>query len=130
MDRPNVKANRIIGSAPQFFVTDLARSLDFYCDVLGFERPRLWGDPPFFAMPQRDGHIVMLNQNDAAPRNNGGQWDAYFWVDDAGALSEEFAAKGAVFLYGPELKDYGCFEFALHDPDGYVLAFAHEVGES
>ena len=51
---------KIIASAPHFFVTDLMKSLDFYVDVLDFEKPRLWGEPPDFAMPWKDGCIVML----------------------------------------------------------------------
>ena len=37
---------KIIASAPHFFVTDLKESLEFYVDVLDFEKPRLWGEPP------------------------------------------------------------------------------------
>ena len=55
------KRMKIIASAPHFFVTDLMKSLDFYVDVLDFEKPRLWGEPPNFAMPRKDGYIVMLN---------------------------------------------------------------------
>lgn len=50
----------LIGIAPYFMVRDLARALNYYCDVLGFARPHLWGEPPTSAMPQRDGFVVML----------------------------------------------------------------------
>lgn len=118
---------QLIGSAPLFHVTNLQKSLDFYCDVLGFDRPRLWGDPPTFAMPQRDGMIIMLDEKADAPLHNKGNWDAYFWVTDAKALFEEFTLKGAIMEYGVEFKElYGNLEFALKDPDGYFLAFGQE----
>jgi catechol 2,3-dioxygenase-like lactoylglutathione lyase family enzyme len=124
---------QIIGSAPYFVVQDLGKSLDFYCDTLGFERPRLWGDPPEFAMPNRDGFIFMLKQAQSeaavAPnRNHGGYWDAYVWVVDTDALFAEFKAEGARFDY--ELciqEEYGNKEFAVLDPDGYSIAFGQNL---
>lgn len=52
------------GSATVLFVNDLNRSLDFYCDKLGFSRPKLWGNPPGFAMPSREDMTLMLSQVD------------------------------------------------------------------
>ena len=122
---------QLLGSAPLFQIKDLKKSLDFYCDILGFERPTLWGDPPGFAMPQRDGMIIMLDQKTEAPLHNQGNWDAYFWVKDAHALYKEFEANGAIFEYGVEYKElYGNLEFGLKDPDGYFLAFGQEYQEA
>jgi uncharacterized glyoxalase superfamily protein PhnB len=79
-------------------------------------------------MPQREGMIIMLNQSDIIPQPNSNNWDAYFWVNDAKALYEEFKAKGLSFEYDLTLKElYGNLEFALQDPDGYTLAFGQEV---
>lgn len=116
------------GSAPLFLVEDLSRSVNYYCEVLGFNRPHLWGEPPFFAMPKREEMIIMLQMaGKKGVRNNDGLWDAYFWIRDAQLLFEEFRAKGATIAYEPEIRSsYGNFEFAVNDPDGYTLAFAQE----
>lgn len=121
----------LIRHSPLFLVTELQRSLDFYCDVLGFERPRLWGEPPSFAMPCRDGLTIMLQQQaEGKVHHNPGAWDAYFWIGDVWTLFREFESKGAEVAYSPELrKTYGCYEFALRDPDGYLLAFGQELDE-
>ena len=61
------------------------KSLDFYVDVLDFEKPRLWGEPPNFAMPRKDGYIVMLNQQEGIKPNPNGKHhatDAYFWCQE------------------------------------------------
>ena len=119
----------LVGSAPYFFIRDLAASLDYYCDVLGFTRPRLWGQPPTFAMPNRDGFIFMLKQvNDHSTilpnESRGGLWDAYVWVRNVRGLHAEFEAKGAEFAYGlTHQHEYDNIEFAIRDPDGYVIAF-------
>lgn len=121
------------GSAPVFFIQDLHRSLDYYCDILGFERPHLWGDPPNFAMPQREGFIIMLSQPDDPGRiqPKGDIWDAYFWVSDARKLYEEMTAKGAMISQKLTYKQhYGNLEFIISDPDGYTIAFGQEMTET
>lgn len=116
-------------SCPHFLVSNLAAALDYYVEVLGFERPPLWGEPPGFAMPTRDNYVVMLNQADGlSPRPNGeGIWDAYFWCDDADALHAELTSRNAVIEYAPlDRPLYGMREFAVRDTDGHVLAFGSD----
>lgn len=120
---------QFISSAPYFLVKDLHKSLDYYCDCLGFDHPKLWGDPPEFAMPSRDGHIFMLKQankeSDVSPNApKGGYWDAYIWINNADALFTEFQNNGATFEYEICIQqEYDMKEFAIQDPDGYVIAF-------
>ena len=131
MSSENVPA--LIGTAPYFIVRDLAASLDHYCDAFGFARPHLWGEPPTFAMPHRDGFIFMLKQvedgSEIRPnRTKGGYWDAYIWVRDAETLYAEFAANGAEFAYGLTIQhEYNNKEFAVCDPDGYLIAFGQGI---
>ena len=119
---------KLTGSAPFFMVKDLNRALDYYCDVLGFSRPQLWEEAPHFAMPARDGFLVMLHEADIDQPiyNNltqGGNWDAYFWTNDVDTLFSEFKGKGAVVDHEPCVQFYGIKEFAVKDSDGHILAF-------
>jgi len=117
------------GTAPYFVVRDLPKALDYYHNVLGFNRPELWGDPPTFAMPSRDGFIFMLKQADAdaeirTSRHQSGYWDAYIWINDADGLFQTFKDNGAIIDYEPCIQeDYDIKEFAVRDPDGHVIAF-------
>ena len=120
---------QFISTAPYFIVNNLQNSLDYYCNILGFDRPQLWGNPPDFAMPKRDnftfmlkqvkaGHTVLPNAQQAA------YWDAYIWINDADALFAEFKENGAIIEYEPCIQqEYDMKEFAIKDPDGYVIAF-------
>jgi uncharacterized glyoxalase superfamily protein PhnB len=127
--QPEKLKPQIRGTAPYFLVKDIHASVDYYHRVLGFTRPKLWGDPPSFAMPCRDGFIVMLKQAEAGMTilPNGSQrgcWDAYFWIEDADALFNEMKANGAVIEYEPCFQDeYDMKELAVRDPDGHILAF-------
>jgi catechol 2,3-dioxygenase-like lactoylglutathione lyase family enzyme len=124
--------------APFLLVKDLSRSIAFYTDVLGFTIGEPWGDPPYFAMAERDGLTIMLHQVQPPlrVRPNGGTrgaagagptadtWDLYLWCRDAEALFEDFKNRGAEVVYEPVVQpDYTMKEFALRDADGYVLAF-------
>jgi catechol 2,3-dioxygenase-like lactoylglutathione lyase family enzyme len=53
--RPRVRA-----VTPLYVVSDLQRSIDFYCEKLGFVHPNVHGDPSCFAMMNRDGFDLMM----------------------------------------------------------------------
>ena len=124
--------------APLFYVRDVVAATEYYVRALGFAQPPYWGDPPAFAMPERDGVTIMLKQaqsgdricsNNPEPDACGGPWDAYVWVDDARALHAEMVAAGAEVAYGPVLqREYGNWEFAVRDRDGYLIAFGSDAG--
>ncbi len=126
---------QLLAIAPEFFVADIHAAVAYYRDVLGFTVDRLWGEPPGFCMPRRDGLTVFLAEVDDKTRvrpngADGRSWDAYVWVRDADALFAEFAARGAHVVYPPEDRlFYGNREFAVRDIDGYIIAFAHGIEE-
>ena len=122
---------RILASSPHFLVRDLATAGRYYEEKLGFKIAEYWGDPPVFAMPHRDGIIVMLNQVDGQePKPNGqeGIWDAYFWCSDVEELYEEFRKTKADIMHRPEFRQrYRMREMAVRDLDGYMLVFAQRT---
>ena len=126
-------SKQFIGSAPYFVVRDVLKSVEYYHKCLGFNEPTLWGEPPSFAMPARDGFIFMLKEADdghaiTTNRDQTGYWDAYVWINDADALFTEMKANGAIIEYEPTIRDeYGMKEFAVRDIDGYVIAFGQDT---
>jgi catechol 2,3-dioxygenase-like lactoylglutathione lyase family enzyme len=113
-------------------VADLERAAAYYEGTLGFRREYSGGSPPQFAILSRDGLAIMLRLVSEPARispneQQGGTWDAFFWVDDAQALFEELRSKAADVVYGPIVQaDYHMKEFAIRDKDGYVLGFGQE----
>jgi uncharacterized glyoxalase superfamily protein PhnB len=55
----------------------------------------------------------------AAPSMSG---TIYVQVDEVDTLAAALA-ESSVFEWGPETMDYGMREFAMRDPNGYLLAF-------
>jgi uncharacterized glyoxalase superfamily protein PhnB len=122
----------LLRAAAYFPVADVARIGAFYHDVLGFACEYAAGEPPEFAIYSRGGSAVMFRRvSDASMispnERQGGTWDVFSWVDDVDALYDELALMGAEVVYAPVVQPYGMKEFAVRDPDGYVLGFGQTL---
>jgi uncharacterized glyoxalase superfamily protein PhnB len=118
----------LLRGAPYFPVADVAAAGEYYRAVLGFECEYAAGDPPIFAVYSRSGAPIMFRQVDqpgliCPNERQGGTWDVFCWVSDVMQLHAELAGAGATVVYPPVLQPYGMKEFAVRDPNGYVLGF-------
>ena len=123
--------------SPFFIVSDVASSLAFYRDRLGFEIT-FQGPAPddiFFGIVRRGGAQILLKAVGVAPVPNYTRdvkkgivrWDAFVAVPDPDALAAEFASRSVEFCEPLEDTDDGLRGFALKDVDGYVLFFGHPL---
>ncbi|MCA9296787.1 MAG: VOC family protein, partial [Phycisphaerales bacterium] len=86
---------------PMIAVTDLRRTIDFYCNRLGFVLGDTFGDPPVWASLARDGVEMMFNAPPAdavrrdVPRRSRDYQIFYFNAPDVVELRDEFIARGA-----------------------------------
>lgn len=116
---------------PLFVVSNLQRSLDFYCQKLGFVDPNVHGDPPCFAMLNRDGFDLMLSlagdRTRVHPHGVDGTWDMYISVAD---IAAEIAALESALVRpdkGPTDTFYGMREIEILDPDGHRICIAQDI---
>jgi catechol 2,3-dioxygenase-like lactoylglutathione lyase family enzyme len=108
---------------PRFPVADMARMLDFYGNVLGFEIDVRWPDEdPTFVILQKDAARVAFFSGDRIGPEGRGGVELYIDVPDAQALHDELAQRVKI-AWGPEVYSYGCREFAVLDPEGYMVIF-------
>jgi catechol 2,3-dioxygenase-like lactoylglutathione lyase family enzyme len=118
---------RVTATSPCLVVSDLQASLEFYCDKLGFEDPSVWGEPPCFAMLNRDDFDLMLSlaTENARVRPNGpdGVWDVYIRVEDARAEAATLIELGVRLDREPSATEYEMTEIEVVDPDGYRICF-------
>ena len=125
---PPTRQVDIIRGAPYFPVPDVSSIGAYYHEVLGFQCEYSAGNPPEFALYSRSGSAVMFRRVQEPSlicpnERQGGTWDVFFWVNDVQALYDELASKSAVVVYAPVIQPYGMKEFAVRDPNGYVLGF-------
>jgi catechol 2,3-dioxygenase-like lactoylglutathione lyase family enzyme len=117
--------------APFFIIRDVAPTLAFYRDRLGFEVAYLAPDEdPFFAIVRRGRVQIFVKAvaEDVPPlpnwrRHPWAAWDAYVDAPDPDALAAEFASRGVTFRTPLTDTQDGLRGFEVEDPDGYVLFF-------
>jgi hypothetical protein len=56
---------RITGQAAVLLVRDVSASIAYWKDKLGFGNPSTWGEPPGFAILNRDHARIMLGKANA-----------------------------------------------------------------
>jgi lactoylglutathione lyase len=121
---------------PNLLVANVERSLAFYEGVLGFERGFTVPEQSPFAFASVTGGPVEIFFNDAAGaikeypgfggKPIGATGTMYIEVEGVDALHDRL--KPAVPIVMPLLTQfYGMREFAIEDPDGYVITFAQRV---
>jgi uncharacterized glyoxalase superfamily protein PhnB len=121
---------------PNLIVSDVARSVAFYRDVLGFSVQQTVPDaaPFVFAIVTSGSVEIFLNALDAAvqeypafkDRPIGGTLTLFIEVDGVRRAHDSIASKVTIVM-PLEDKWYGMTEFAFADPDGYVITYAEKT---
>ena len=121
---------------PNLLVANVERSLAFYEGVLGFERGFTVPEQSPFVFASVTGGPVEIFFNDAAGaikeypgfggKPIGATGTMYIELEGVDALHERIKAAAKVVM--PLVTQfYGMREFAIEDPDGYVITFAQRV---
>lgn len=125
-----MKKTAVVGPqlVPSLLVADLEETFGFY-EALGFTRSgALPDDAPVWGEVTRDG--ISLQFYTEPPQGTPGtpvlSGTLYVRTNDVLALANEFSG-ATPFIWGPEVMDYGMREFAVRDPDGYLIAFTEPV---
>ena len=124
---------------PNLLVASVERSLAFYVDTLGFARGMTVPEASPFAFASVTGGEVEIFFNDAATavkeypafagKPIGATGTLYIEVEGVDALHDRL--KSNVKIVMPiATQFYGMREFAIADPDGYVITFAERGAES
>ncbi len=130
-----VKFNKI---TPNLMVADMEKSLKFYRDVLGFTVAQTVPEkPPFiFAWMKRGEAELFLNQHMAPQPGQpdlyggskiGGTLSMYLPVEGIEELHKTMEGNGVKIAIPLHKEFYGMKEFAVHDPDGYLIIFAERA---
>ncbi|MEQ1642855.1 MAG: VOC family protein [Pyrinomonadaceae bacterium] len=117
------------GLAPQFVVTDVVKTAEYYRDKLGFEILGYFSEPPVFAMVRRGNAEIHLGKADGDRTQMNEQvrrglgTDAYIFVSDINSLHDELLVAGVDIVEGPIKRIYDCVEITVKDCNGFQLVF-------
>jgi predicted enzyme related to lactoylglutathione lyase len=117
--KPGATRVRFECAEPILCVRQIAASLRFYVDALGFENAS-WGNDDFTHI-SRDGVGIYLC------RGSQGQPGAWVWigVDDVETLHQEYTAHSLTIRLPPTNFPWA-LEMQIEDPDGNVLRMGSE----
>jgi catechol 2,3-dioxygenase-like lactoylglutathione lyase family enzyme len=110
-------------------VKDLAQSLAYYRDKLGFEIAFQYGEPAFYAGVCSGDVQLHLIAADRTPRQAGNGAVAII-VDDVDGLHADLQKRGARIVKAPANQPYGLRDFDVADLDGNMLFFGMESAKS
>jgi catechol 2,3-dioxygenase-like lactoylglutathione lyase family enzyme len=111
-----------LDSAAIFVVRDIAASLAYYRDALGFEIAFTWGEPTYYAGVCRGSvtiHLQAASQTKCPP----GAASLCVFVGSADGVHRELVARGARILQAPASYPYGMRDFDVVDLDGNRIVF-------
>lgn len=127
---------------PELMVSDIERSMDFWCRCLGFEVAYQRSESGFAYLQRSDGAQVMVCQRNGTWETGemenpyGRGMNLQILVDEIDPLIHSLELEGTPFYQEPRIvwrrygdREGGRHEFLIQDPDGYLLLFAKHLGE-
>ncbi len=118
-------------ACPEIPVRDLAESLAYYRDRLGFAVD--WADETLGLAGLSRGEARLFMSNAPFRSIAGNEAPLVLWVnlgsrEEVDALHEAWSAAGAVVTAPPEAKPYKLYEFLVEDPDRNRLRIFYDFG--
>jgi len=109
-------------------VQDLARSVRYYRDVLGFTEDPI-KSPGWCFLSLGAFHVMLGECRDevAAEATGNHSWFIHLLLDDVDAYHREIRDRGADIVSPPTDRPYGLREFSLRTPDGHRLMVGQTI---
>lgn len=114
--------------SPILSVNDLAESMDFYRDSLGFELAWSWGDPPDIAAVCRDGVEITLTRRPGA--KPAGAAHIYLGVSRVDDYHASLVEAGVPIVVPIGDRPYGMRDFRIADPSGNELSIGQAIADA
>lgn len=128
-------------AVPQFTVSDVVKTAEYYRDVFGFQIAGYWDGesatkspsaPPVFGIVWRGKVEIFFSRADDSPVRTGrAQFalDAYIRITGVDELASELRKRGAEIIDGPVDRIYNERELVVKDCNGLVLCFGEQISQ-
>lgn len=115
---------RIENVAPVLYVKDMALTLSFYVDILGFKNAD-WGDDNFTSINRDNTGLYLCRGGQGLP----GTWIWIGFDGDIFSLHENLKERGVIIKLPPTNFSWA-YEMQIEDPNGHVLRFGTDPRNS
>jgi uncharacterized glyoxalase superfamily protein PhnB len=128
--RAAAKGLTLSSVAPSFTVGDLAKSIAWYQDVLGFVVKDRWeSEGKLLGVEMSAGTVIfMLGQDDWKKGRDRVKGEAFrLFCDttqDVDRLADQIKARGGTLAQEPQDEPWGARSFSVVDPDGFKVTIA------
>lgn len=118
--------------APILGVRDVLKTVEYFQQTLGFDfgpqsiQKGVGDEGAVYAVGRRADiaiHIQIRRRPLHFEARASHECDAYLYVDDVDALSQELLGRGARMHRGVQDEPYGIRDFTIETPDGHRIAF-------
>ena len=124
---------KIASLSPNLMVKNVNKSIEFYCNILGFSLIQTVPEngEPDWGMVEKDGLFIMFQKEESIKSeypelndlNPGGALTFYIKISNIQKFYEEISTQINI-SHKMHKTFYGADEFAITDPDGFILVFS------
>lgn len=120
---------QFLKATPRLPVADLARTIDFYIRTFGDHVASVWPKvAPNFVILENDNVEIQFYVPEGLAGEPSRQGTISFDVSDARAIHRSLEGHLTV-EWGPEVYWYGRLEFAVCDPNGYMIILSEKTAD-
>jgi uncharacterized glyoxalase superfamily protein PhnB len=115
---------KFLALAPMLQTNNMESTIQWYQSVLGFSIEAQSDDKSWCSLTRDDAALMLSHEDHPATANDA--VTLYIYTDDAAGLWNSIKDRCKA-EWGPEQAPYGMLEFAIKDPNGYLICFGQEV---
>jgi uncharacterized glyoxalase superfamily protein PhnB len=119
-------------SVPVVATADVAATMKYYADVLGFSVLFSFGSPLVYAGMQRDGVQLYISQDENLADAIAQQTlhpEIFLWVEDVDAWFVQHQRNGARIIEEISDRPWDARQYVIEDPNGYFIKVAQPLDD-
>jgi catechol 2,3-dioxygenase-like lactoylglutathione lyase family enzyme len=117
-------------AVPVIGTADVAATVAYFEQTLGFKQQWIWGEPPVYAGVKAGGALLYISHDPemaTAIRERRLTPDIFLWVSDIGSIYEQHRAKHAEITEELTERPWGVRQYVIREPNGYQLKIAESL---
>jgi uncharacterized glyoxalase superfamily protein PhnB len=117
-------------AVPVIGTADVAGTISYFEQTLGFKQQWIWGEPPVYAGVRAGGALLYICYDPelaTAIRERRLTPDIFLWVSDIGSIYEQHRAKLADITEELTERPWGVRQYMIREPNGYRLKIAEAI---